>query len=164
MHNNKKRKAKKMHERNYIDTRQAQAIRREVRRLISREYSRNATVKVLAEFEVDPSVQDGVDAEAIAREFVDRLRNLPDSTHYTDALQDLAACAYAENKVEFQRGKIERRGYRLSDSGRLICLQRRRVNTQLSLVIHNTSPMELSSLSTRHAAESHMMGGARSGD
>lgn len=106
-----------MHERNYIDTRQAQAIRREVRRLISREYSRNATVKVLAEFEVDPSVQDGVDAEAIAREFVDRLRNLPDSTHYTDALQDLAACAYAENKVEFQRGKIERRGYRLSDSG-----------------------------------------------
>lgn len=106
-----------MHERNYIDAKQAQAVRREMRRLISREYSRDATMKVLAEFEMDPNMQDGVDAEAMAREFVDRLRDLPDSQRYRDALQDLAACAYAEYKVEFQRGKIKRRGYRLSDSG-----------------------------------------------
>lgn len=103
-----------MGEINYIDAKRAQAIRKEVRRLLARGYSHEATVSALHALEVG----DPFDDEAVwPQRLVDRLRNLPDTPKYVDALQELAACAYAENRVEFQRGKIERRGYKLSDAG-----------------------------------------------
>lgn len=103
-----------MREINYIDAKRAQAIRKEVRRLLARGYSHEATVAALHALEVG----DPFDDEAVwPQRLVDSLRNLPDAPKCVDALQELAACAYAENRVEFQRGKIERRGYELSDAG-----------------------------------------------
>lgn len=103
-----------MSEINYIDAKRAQAIRKEVRRLLARGYSHDATVSALNALEVGATFE----AEAEwPRQLVDRLRNLPHTPEYVDALQELAACAYAENRVEFQRGKIERKGYKLSDAG-----------------------------------------------
>ena len=103
-----------MKEVNYIDSKRAQAIRKEVRRLLSRDYSRAATVSALNAIAVGADF----DAEAVwPGQLVDRLRIVTDTPDYVDALCELAACAYAENRVEFQRKKIERKGYKLSDTG-----------------------------------------------
>ncbi len=103
-----------MKEVNYIDAKRAQAIRKEVRRLLSRDYSRAATVSALNAIAVGADFDD----EAVwLGQLVDRLRIVTDTPDYVDALCELAACAYAENRVEFQRKKIERKGYKLSDTG-----------------------------------------------
>lgn len=103
-----------MKEVNYIDAKRAQAIRKEVRRLLSRDYSRAATVSALNAIAVGADFDD----EAVwLGQLVDRLRIVTDTPDYVDALCELAACAYAENGVEFQRKKIERKGYKLSDTG-----------------------------------------------
>lgn len=103
-----------LHERNYIDVKEAQAIRKEVRRLLSRSYSREVTVSALHALEVGDPFDD--EAEW-ARQLVDNLRNFTDTPQRVEALHTLAAYAYAENRVEFQRRKIERKGYKLSAAG-----------------------------------------------
>lgn len=103
-----------MSEINYIDAKRAQAIRKEVRRLLAHDYSYGYTRVALLSLEVEYKPDD---ESTCIWGFVDSLCDLPDEPSYLDELQELAACAYAENRVEFQRGKIERKGYKLSDHG-----------------------------------------------
>ncbi|QYN59886.1 hypothetical protein [Bifidobacterium asteroides] len=120
----------------YIDTKTLNRCKKELRRLATRSYSENETIRILESFITWANRDD--DPWATSQTLVEQYKMADPEKPYTSWLVDSAArafesndingeamkillplppMAYAEYEVEFTARKVERKGSRLSTSG-----------------------------------------------